>query len=83
MIKHRTRLISIVVIVVAAVAALVADRWLGLADDVRALLREIVQWGLLAVGGAAVADAFFVEGRRKDPTKPALPDDVRDELPEE
>lgn len=83
MIKHRTRIIAAVLVVVAAVAALVADRWLQLTDDARALLHELVKWGLALIGAAAAADALGVERRRVDPAKTALPDDIRDDLPPE
>lgn len=83
MIQHRTRMIAAVVIVLAAVGILAADQWLQLAEETRKLLASIVSWGLLAIGAASVADSFKVEQRRRDPSRPALPDDVRDELPPE
>ena len=83
MISHRTRIVAAVIITIAAVGVLAANRWLELDEGTRALLRSIVEWALALVGGAAVADALFVERRRVDPSRPALPDDVRDELPPE
>lgn len=83
MISHRTRIVAAVIITIAAVGVLAANRWLDLDEGTRALLRSIVEWALALVGGAAVADALFVERRRVDPARSALPDDVRDELPPE
>lgn len=83
MISHRTRIVAAVIITIAAVGVLAANRWLELDEGTRALLRSIVEWALALVGGAAVADALFVERRRVDPSRSALPDDVRDELPPE
>lgn len=83
MISHRTRIVAAVIITIAAVGVLAANRWLDLDEGTRALLRSIVEWALALVGGAAVADALFVERRRVDPSRTALPDDVRDTLPPE
>lgn len=76
---HKYRLAAIAIFLLLDVAALAAVHY-GLAPAMLESLRPTVEAVCLALAAAAMpalADALMVERRRRDPSVPALPDDVR------
>jgi hypothetical protein len=77
---HQLRLYAIAILAALDVAALVASQY-GLAPELLGELRPAVDTALAAallVLAPALADAVAVERRRRDPSVPAVSDDVRD-----
>lgn len=77
---HRWRLWLIIGLAVINVAALITTH-IGVADGLVDGLREPLELALyatLALLFPASADAILVEIRRRDPSVPAIPDEVRD-----
>lgn len=75
MVKHKHRLIGIVVFALIEVAVLVLPLFDVLDAETAETIAKVLLGALTAVG---VVDASIVERRRRDPAVPALSDDVRD-----
>lgn len=79
MIPHRARLWAILIVTVLDIAALVASLC-GVAPELLTEIRPHIETGLatvLALLVPALADAYGVERRRRDPARPAIVDDVQ------
>lgn len=76
---HKTRIVGVIVLVLAAVLTSLAQQ--GVIDDeLRALILDTAAYALPLLGLGAAADAIAVERRRRDPSVPALRDDIRDDI---
>lgn len=80
---HRYRLYAILLLLALDAAALIAAHY-GVSEAQLEGLRPLIDTGLatgLALLLPALGDALVVERRRRDPSMPALPDDIRDGEP--
>jgi hypothetical protein len=76
---HKWRLYAILIVTVLDLAAVIAARF-GVVPELLDEIRPQVETALyvvLALALPALADAYLVERRRRDPSVPALPDDVK------
>lgn len=72
---NKTRIAGVVLLVAMAVLDSLAQQGI-LSAEVAELIRGVVIYALPAIGFGALVDVLNVERRRRDPTKPALKDDV-------
>lgn len=78
---HRARLVIACTLLAIDLASLGAVH-AGLADDaVIGIKGKVISvlWALLPFFGLTAGDAGVVEAARRDPTRPAIPDDVRED----
>ena len=75
MVDNKTRIIGVVLLCAFAVLDSLAQQGV-LAAEHAALIREIVAIALPLLGLGALADVVNTERRRRDPSLPALKDDV-------
>jgi hypothetical protein len=75
-IKHKHRLIGLVVFALVEAAVLLLPAFDVLDADTASTAAQAILGVLVTLG---IVDAGLIEARRRDPSIPALPDDVRDE----
>lgn len=77
MLKNHQRIVGVVLLVAFAILDSLAQQGI-LATEHAALIREIVAIALPLLGVGALVDVVQTERRRRDPSVPALPDDITD-----
>jgi hypothetical protein len=77
MLKNHQRIVGVILLVVFAVLDSLAQQGI-LAAEHADLIREIVVVALPLLGVGALVDVLNTERRRRDPSIPALKDDVLD-----
>ena len=75
MIDNKTRILGVVILVAFAVLDSLAQQGV-LTEEIAALIREIVIIALPPIGFGALVDVIQTERRRRNPSVPALKDDV-------
>lgn len=80
MLPHRLRLWAIVILTVTDLALLIAAQYVdpALLGSIEPLVTPVLG-AVLAIAAPALADAVAVERARRDPSRPAIVDDVRHE----
>ena len=80
MLPHRARLWAIIILTALDVTALIAAQYVdsALLGQIEPLVEPVLM-AVLPLFSLALADAVAVERARRDPSRPAIPDDVRAE----
>ena len=81
MMPHRARLWAIVILTVLDIAALIAAQYVdpALLGQIEPLVTPVLG-AVLPIFSVALADAVMVERARRDPSRPAISDDVRESV---